>query len=244
MRISRHRVADAIDVDLSMIKYIRLLVKGSTVNDVVLAIVGGALRRYLTSKDELPESTLIAMAPISVRKAGEHNTMGNQVTMMFPSLGTHIEDCSERLRHIAKDTTLAKEAINAIGAREIAEVSKTFPALFLGIGAKIYAELGLAERLRPDFNTVVTNVPGPPEYLYSVGAKLVYYQGLLCLYPGMALGHIVLSYVDRLNIGFTACRNVIADPGFYRDCLLQSFEEYAAETQEKDGDHQKQRQHE
>jgi hypothetical protein len=113
---------------------------------------------------------------------------------------------------------------DAMGARQMTEMSKVSPALFLALGAQLYTRLGIADVMKPVFNTVVTNVPGPPIPIYSTGAQLVSMHGLLCLTDGLALGHVVQSYCAQATITFTACRKAMPDPEFYSQCLQDSFD--------------------
>jgi hypothetical protein len=115
---------------------------------------------------------------------------------------------------------------NAMGARQMTEMTKLAPALYMGVGARLYSQLGLANRVKPMFNTVVTNVPGPPIPIYSAGAKLVAIYGNLCLLDGVGLGHVVQSYVDTITVTATACRKAMPDPENYAECLRQSFKEH------------------
>ncbi|MXP31784.1 wax ester/triacylglycerol synthase family O-acyltransferase [Erythrobacter jejuensis] len=225
-KISSGRVVEGRSVPLADIKAIRALVPGAKVNDVFLAIVGGALHRYLTEKDDLPKATLTAMAPISVRSKGEKGDMGNQVAAMVAPLGTHMEDPLERLQFVHDKTVNSKAMTDAMGARNMTEMSKVSPALFMALGAQLYTRLGLANRVGPPFSTVVTNVPGPPIPIYSSGARLESMMGLVCLTDGMGLGHVVQSYTDEATISFTACRKLLPDPEFYIQCIQNSFEEY------------------
>jgi diacylglycerol O-acyltransferase / wax synthase len=224
--IGAHRVVEGRSLPLADIKAIRALAPGCKVNDVFLAIIGGALREYLLAKDDLPAKTLTAMAPISVRSAGEKGDMGNQVAAMVAPLGTHLENPTERLRFVHSQTTNSKAMTEAIGARNMTEASKVAPALWMSLGAQLYTRLGLANRgAAPPFTTVVTNVPGPPVPIYSAGARLERMMGLLCLTDGMGLGHTVQSYCDEATITFTACRDLMPDPEFYAQCIESSFEE-------------------
>src|SRR3990167_430945 len=223
--ISPHRVVEGRSFPLEDIKAIRALSPGCKVNDVFLAIVGGAMRRYLLAKDDLPKTTLTAMAPISVRSGEEKGDMGNQVAAMIAPLGTHIATGAERLRYVHSQTANSKAVTDAIGARNMTEISKVSPALFMALGARLYTSLGLANRMGPPFSTVVTNVPGPPVPIYSSGARLESMMGLLCLTDGLGLGHVVQSYVDEATITFTACRRLMPDPEFYASCIEQSFNE-------------------
>ena len=223
--ISSARVVEGRSVPLADIKAIRALAPGCKVNDVFLAIIGGAMRRYLLAKDDLPAKTLTAMAPISVRSDTEKGDMGNQVAAMIAPLGTHLEDPAERLAFVHSRTTNSKAMTDAIGARNMTEISKVSPALFMALGAQLYTRLGLANRVGPPFTTVVTNVPGPPVPIYSCGSQLESMMGLLCLNDGLGLGHVVQSYCAEATIAFTACRKIMPDPEFYAQCIEESFEE-------------------
>lgn len=235
-KISPHRVVEGVSVPLADIKAIRAAAEGAKVNDVFLAIIGGAMRRYLDDKGELPKKTLTAMAPISVRAKDEKNSMGNQVAAMIAPLGTHIADPVERLGWVHDRTKNSKAMTDALGARNMTEMSKASPALFMALGAQLYSRLSLANRgVGPIFSTVVTNVPGPPVPIYSAGAKMESMLGLLCLNDGLGLGHVVQSYTDEATIAFTADREMMPDPEFYRECIEKSFEELreAAKTADK-----------
>jgi len=225
-KVSAHRVVEGRSFALADIKAIRSLDPGCKVNDVFLAIIGGAMRKYLVSKDDLPKATLTAMAPISVRASDEKGDMGNQVAAMIAPLGTHIEDPAERLAYVHSKTTNSKAMTDAVGARNMTEISKVSPALYMSLGAQLYTRLGLANRgVGPPFSTVVTNVPGPPISIYSSGARLESMMGLLCLNDGLGLGHVVQSYCDEATISFTACRDLLPDPEFYIQCIEDSFNE-------------------
>lgn len=223
VKVSPNRVVEGRTIPLAHIKAMRELAPGSKVNDVMLAIIGGALHAYLKSKNELPDTSLTAMAPISVRAENEKNTMGNQVSAMLVPLGTHVADPAERLRYIYGETQKSKAMTNAIGSRQMTEMSKVSPSLFMALGARLYSQLGMANYIKPVINTVVTNVPGPPVPIYSAGARLMSLHGLICLMDGMALGHVVQSYVGDATISFTACRNAMPDPEFYVQCMEDSY---------------------
>ncbi len=223
--LSTSRVVEGRSVPLADIKAIRAAVPGAKVNDAFLTIIGGAMRKYLLAHDDLPDKTLTAMAPISVRGKDEKGDMGNQVAAMIAPLGTHIADPLERLAYVHSQTVNSKAMTDALGARNMTEMSKVSPALFMALGAQLYTRLGLANRVGPPFTTVVTNVPGPPVPIYSSGARLESMMGLLCLTDGMGLGHVVQSYCKEATIAFTACRDLMPDPDFYAECIEESFTE-------------------
>ncbi|QFT77212.1 wax ester/triacylglycerol synthase family O-acyltransferase [Erythrobacter sp. THAF29] len=224
--ISPHRVVEGRTFSLDEMKSIRALLPEAKVNDVAIAIIGGALHKYLTEKGDLPKSTMTAMAPISVRAKDEKGDMGNQVAAMIAPLGTHIADPKERLEYVFNQTSNSKAMTNAIGARRMTEVSKVNPLLYMALGAQLFSRVSIAHKLAMPFNTVVTNVPGPPVHIYSSGARLESMAlSLICLTDGLGLAHVVQSYVDEAYLSFTACRDIMPDPEFYSQCLQDSFDE-------------------
>lgn len=230
--ISAHRVVEGRSFPLKHIKAIRALSPEAKVNDVALAIVGGALNKYLTAKDDLPKSTMTAMAPISVRSKDEKGEMGNQVSAMIAPLGTHLADPAERLGYVYSQTRNSKAMTNAIGARTMTEVSKVNPLLYMALGAQLFSRVSVAHRMAMPFNTIVTNVPGPPVPIYSSGARMESMAlSLICLTDGLGLAHVVQSYVDNAIISFTACRDILPDPEFYAQCLQESFDDLLAAAQ-------------
>jgi diacylglycerol O-acyltransferase / wax synthase len=224
-KVGPHRVFDAVPLPLADIRAIKDAVPGATVNDAILAIVGGGLRRYLQGKGELPQDSMTAMAPISVRAEGEKAALGNLVSAMVVPLGTHIGDPIERLRFVHGETVNSKALTNAVGARTLTDYSQFMPAGPSGIAARLYTRLGAANAHAPVFNTVVTNVPGSRVPLYFAGAKMVGMYGLGPIFDSMGLINTIYSYVDTIAISFTADRDMMPEPAAYADGLRQSFEE-------------------
>jgi len=105
------------------------------------------------------------------------------------------------------------------------DFSQFIPSSLAGLAARLYTRAGLANRIRPVFNCVVTNVPGPQVPLYSGGARLVTQFGLGPVVDGMALIHPVFSYCGEITISFTSCREIMPDPEFYAACIEESFHE-------------------
>ena len=231
--VSTHRVVDGRDFSLAEIKDIRSRWPGATVNDVVVAVVGGAMRAYLKGKNELPRESLVCMAPISVRQPGEKNTLGNQVSAMTIPIGTHIADPFGRLQFVHEEAENSKALTNAAGARQMAEYSSFMPSTLTGLAARLYVRLGLANRIAPMFNTVITNIPGPPVPLYMNGARLVTQFGLGPVFEGMGIIHPVWSYCGRITISFTSDRSIVPDPEVYAECIQESFEELKAAAMKK-----------
>ena len=227
-KVSAHRVWDAVPFPLAEVRAIKEAVPDATVNDVILTVVGGALRSYLTDKGELPKETLTAMAPISVRQEGEKAALGNLVSAMVVGLGTQIEDPLERLRFVHDDAANSKAMTNAVGAKTLADYSKLIPSGLAGLGARLYTRVGAANMHAPAFNCVVTNVPGPKVPLYFCGAKMVAMAGTAPVFDSMGLIHPVYSYVDTIAVSFTADRDMLPDPGAYAAALRASFEKLKA----------------
>ena len=226
--VSAHRVFDAVSLELADLRRLKEGVPGATINDVVLTIVGGGLRSYLMGKGELPDDPLIAMAPISVRSEAERGAAGNMVSGMFTTLGTDVADPYDRLVAVREGTHQSKEFANALGARTLLDMADLMPGGLVGLGARTSARLSLANRLRPVFNTTVTNMPGPRHPLYMAGARLVAMYGAGMVVDGMGLIHPVMSYCGDITISFTSCREMLPDPAHYAACIRDSFDELAA----------------
>ena len=221
--VGPHRVFEGTRYRLADVKEMRAAVPGSTVNDVVLSVVGGAMRAYLDEKGELPNVSLLAMAPISVRSTDQKGTQGNQVAAMTVALRSDIADPLERLAAVYAGTASAKEMVNAIGARLMTDYTQFIPSAVAGLAARLYSRASLANRHAPLSNCVVTNIPGPQAPLYFCGAEQVGYFGLGPITDGMGLIHPVLSYNGMLTISATSDRAMMPDPSNYADCLREAF---------------------
>ena len=222
-KVGPHRVWDGIVFQLAEIRAIKENIEGATVNDVVLAIIGGAMREYLLGRDALPKPSLTAMAPISVRADGEKESLGNLVSAMTVQLGTHIADPVERLLYIHKEVKNSKAMTNAVGARTLTDYSQFMPAALSGLAARLYTRLGVANMHSPAFNCVATNVPGPRVPLYFAGAKLVRMMGTGPVFDGMGLINTIYSYGPEIAISFTSDRAIMPDPAVYAQALHHSF---------------------
>jgi WS/DGAT/MGAT family acyltransferase len=223
--VSPHRVFEAKSFSLADVKQIRKRVEGATVNDVILTVVGGALRRYLDHHGELPKETLNAFVPISTRTEAQKGTAGNQVAGMFVRLHTNEADAVSRLEKVYHTTVNSKEMAKAVGARSMTDVTQTMPGALAGISARLVARTGLMSRMKPIANCVITNIPGPQIPLYFTGAKMVGNFGLGLPMEGIGLFHCVLSYNGAITVAITGCRTQLPDPEFYAECLEASFRE-------------------
>ena len=153
--------------------------------------------------------------------------MGNKVSAMLVSLATDLADPVERLAAIHKSATGSKIHHTAIGARTLGDVSEFIPFSLAGIGARLYTRMQLAEKHRPIFNLVITNVPGPQVPLYVGGARLLTHVGAAPVFDGMGLILPIFSYAGTLSIGATACRHLVPDADLLTRYLRESLDELA-----------------
>jgi WS/DGAT/MGAT family acyltransferase len=222
--ITAHRSVAFTRVPLAEVKALRKTL-GATVNDVVLAICGGALRQYLKQKGELPSDPLIATCPISVRDTGAREPSNNKVSAMFTSLATNVDDPIERLRVIQKTTRGAKEEHNAIGADMLQKWAEFAAPTTFSLAARFYTRMKLADKHRPIHNLVISNVPGPPFPLYLAGAELVAAYPMGPVFEGAGLNITVLSYLGSIDFGFNAATNTIPDLWTLAECVPTAFQE-------------------
>ena len=224
--VSPHRVFEARFHDLADFKRIKASVPGATVNDVALAYVGGALREYLADHGELPDESLVAACPISLRDSDDKSGKGNMVFGRLQSLGTDIADPLERLSSIAASTAGGRSGSDQSTGTQLLELIGTVPTSLLGITAKAASVLPLSGPTVA--NTTVTNVPGPTEPIFFSGARLVRAAGLGPLVAGLNLIHVVASYNGTLSISATADRDALPDPAIYAECMEKAFQELLA----------------
>ncbi|MEH6604975.1 MAG: wax ester/triacylglycerol synthase family O-acyltransferase [Pseudomonadales bacterium] len=224
-RVSNHRVVDGIAMEFQKIRAIKNAVAGATINDVIVSIVGGGLRRYLTAHDELPDTSLTAAAPISVRSDSDSNSKGNQISVMTISLGTDIADPVERLTAVHSGATRSKAYSSAMGASTMTDVAQSMPARMMALGLKAVSAATMLDNLAVPVHTVVSNVPGPQVPIYMSGARVHTLMGLGPLLDGVGLFHAVISNSDNISIMAASCREMMPDPEFYAQCLQESFDE-------------------
>lgn len=232
-KISRHRVVGARKFDFEAVRAIKNSCPGATINDAMLAIVSGGMRKYLEDKEELPDETLVTGCPIDVRSAEERAAGGNMVGFMNVGLRSDIEDPAERLAAIHEESKSAKAYAEALGPRFAVDLTDVLPGNVLSLAVRTASATGLAEA-SVMFNTIVTNVPGAPFQLYMCGAELIDSISLGPLLPNVGLFQIVYSSVQdkkgTVTLSFTACRDMMPDPGFYAECVQKSFDELYAAT--------------
>jgi diacylglycerol O-acyltransferase / wax synthase len=217
--ISANRVVEAVALPLAPLQRARAKLEGATVNDLFLAIVGGALRKYLASKDELPSRSLMALMPMSVRQPGRGGA-GNQVGGMPVAVHSDIADPVARVRAVQRDAQTAKRSFEALGRGFLESLMDELPA--------IAADKFIRHYVYPQLNVTVSNIRGPDAALYVAGARLVHFYPVSIATDYVGLNHTGFSYNGVMWISAVACRNMVPDPGFYADCLRDAFEELMA----------------
>ena len=222
-RISPHRVADAVTVPMATLKAARARVPDSTINDVALAVVGGALRRYLLKHGELPEDSLAAAVPISTRASSDVGAGGNQIDGTRVSLCTDIDKDVDRLGAISAATKDIKTVRVGVSAGQLSALSEVVPGQLLGTGLRAAAELATRAKITTAANCTVTNVPGPRVPLYFLGCKVLSCHGVGPIQDGMGLIHLATSYCDDFTISIVADRDMMPDMEFYTECIRDSY---------------------
>jgi diacylglycerol O-acyltransferase / wax synthase len=177
---------------------------GTTVNDVVLAMVTGALRAYLQAGDELPEIPLVSVVPVSVTPDVAELKGSNKVSSMFVQLPTQVDDPLERLELIHEGTKGAKEEHKALGATTLQNWAEHATPNVFAAAARLYTGMRLADRHRPIANLVVSNVPGPDFPLYLGGSQLLGMFPLGPVMDGMGLNITIISYMGVLYWGLAS----------------------------------------
>jgi WS/DGAT/MGAT family acyltransferase len=198
-----------------------------TVNDVVLAVVSGALRRHLATHGGLPAEPMVAAVPVSLREAGNTDAT-TLATMSRMSLATDVLDPLARLHAIHAGSRRTKSL-----TRELRSVIPTdFPSLgmpwLFGAAAALYGRARLADRIPPLANLVVSNFPGASSPLYLAGARLLTWWPLSIVEHGLGLNVTVQSYAGSLDFGVIAARDVLRDPGAFAGAMREAFAELQA----------------
>jgi diacylglycerol O-acyltransferase len=183
---------------------------GLTVNDVVMALATGALRRWLEDHHALPDSPLVAAVPISVRTDDEKGTAGNRISGLMAALPTHLSDPVQRLHVVHEAMRVAKEQHGALPADLLSDVTQFAVPALAGQAARLNERLRLLERANP-FNLFISNVPGPNIPLYFAGAELLAYYPISAIADGQGLNITVISYRDSMFFGLVACRELVPD---------------------------------
>lgn len=188
-------------------------IMGVTINDVIVNICAGAIRRYLIEKEQLPSLPLVANVPISIRVKGEKQDYGNKISNMLVQIGTHLEDPIERLEFIQEQTEVGKSRHKAVGAKSLMKMAESVPFGLANLASGIYSKYNIKELHRPPFNVTITNVPGPQTALYLKGHKTVGVFGLTPVVDGFGLIIAAFSYNGTVSITTTSDAKTMPDAG-------------------------------
>jgi WS/DGAT/MGAT family acyltransferase len=215
--VSAHRVFEAVGLPFAELQAVRRQAGTGTINDLFLCIVGGALNRYLDDKGELPDSSMVAMVPMTLRGEEKGGDRGNQVGFTLMPVHSDIADPLERLHAINQSAQTSKRVSDAVGkelARDLLEYLPTPISRTLLRNVKL-----------PGIGLIVSNVRGPDAPLYMAGAQLVNYSPISIPIDGLGLNVTGFSCAGTMWICAVSCREMMPDPAFFAECLRGSFEE-------------------
>ena len=243
--ISPHRVFDGTNFDLSDFKAIRQLSPDCTINDVVLAVCSGALRKYLQHHKELPKESLVSIIPVNSRTDKNSGDIlnkkdaeaGNSVELFSTALFTHLASPVDRLKSIHASTRNLKAEKTGLPVRMITDVSRHAPASAQFLASRLFLS-NMSNRMT---NVFISNVPGPPIPFYMNGAKMINQFGLAPISDQMGLFIATPSYNGSMSFGVTSSRDTMPDVSFFIECLRSSFDELMAEVlalNEQPSDHE------
>jgi WS/DGAT/MGAT family acyltransferase len=222
-QISSERSFAGVSIPLSRAKAVAKA-SGGKLNDVVLAISSGVVRRYLVERGALPTKSMTAAVPISLREEGNTDS-NNQVFGMICAIATNVEDPRTRLETIIAQSTKAKEMSHPLRALmpQVQNVSMLGAPILVQILALLYSRTNLSDVLPPTANITVSNVPGPRQTLYAAGAELLHIFPVSISTHGLALNITVQSYRDQLDFGFISGANIVPHVQVLCDMVPDEF---------------------
>ncbi len=226
-QVSGERSFDAARFSLEQVRTVAFKHQ-ATVNDVILGVCAGGLRKYLERLKELPPEALVAMTPVSIREENDKGTMGNKVSSMLVSLQTQIAGPADRFQAICENTRSAKANLGAIGARKLFNFTELLAPVLTPGFMQFYEAAGLSRYHPPLYNLVITNVKGPKKPLSAAGAKMAVPFASAPVFDGLGMLIAVVSCGDVLTVSVTACRKILPDPERLVADLYESFEEIKA----------------
>ena len=227
-KVSAHRVVELVALPLADLKAIRRSIEGATVNDIFLATVGGALNKYLGAKGELPDRTMTAQVPMTLRGSEKGEDVGNQIGVAVMPIHSEIADPLERLAAIGAGAGKAKALVSAVGKDLTKHVYDLLPAAA--------SELFTNKVMLPTMNVVVSNVRGPDFPMYLAGAQMVAFAPVSIAINGLGLNVTGFSYAGTMWVCAVSCRDMMPDPQFFASCLREAFGELVAAAQAQGSD--------
>lgn len=230
--MSPHKVFDSVDFELQHFKALRNVSEGSTINDVVLALISGTLRRYLTHHSELPKESLHAYIPVNARKKDDKqdDKLGNNLAQMIAPIHSQVADPVERMNAIVASTSAIKAKRKAPSPIDAAELAGVIPNATQILASRLI--LSQAGSFR-SCNLFVSNVMGSPVPNYFLGAKSLKTFGLAPLNDGMGLFISSASYDGQMILSVVSTRQIMPDIAFFMDCMKESMQELVALLDEK-----------
>jgi diacylglycerol O-acyltransferase / wax synthase len=199
-------------------------VHGTTVNDVVVSICAGAVRRWLIEHEELPAEPLVAQIPVSVRSESQVGTYGNRIILMSVPLYTNEPDPVKRLARTHEALRTMKERHRALPAELLQDANNFVPPAVFSRAARLTFALATSGAGRPTWNLVISNVPGPQFPLYLAGARLVANYPVSVVTDGMGLNITVMSYNGAMDFGLVSDRDQMPDLGLLMGWLADELE--------------------
>jgi len=235
-RVSPHRRYAFGQLSLADVKEVKNRY-GCTVNDVVVSICAGAVRRWLIEHDDLPADPLVAQIPVSVRTTEQEGTFGNRILLMTAPLYTNVGDPIRRLGETQEALLEMKDRYRALPAQLLQDANQFIPPALYSRAARLTFSLSSSKHGRPAWNLVVSNVPGPQSPLYMAGTRLEANYPISVITDGMGLNITVMSYLGHLDFGIVADREQMPDLWLLMDWLRESLDELrpvAAEHTDRD----------
>ncbi len=229
--ITPHRRIAFRSVGLDTVKTIKNAF-GVSVNDVVMAMCAGALRRWLTDHDALPDQPLVAMIPVSVRDPASKGALGNKVSAMLATLPTSVADPGLRLEVVHAATQVAKSQHAAIPQGLVDQITDFYPPALTARVARVVFATGLLHRL-PPFNITISNVPGPNVPVYLCGAALIAHYPVSVVTDGQGLNITLVGYLGQLHFGLVGCRELVPDIDALAGYLVDELALLAEVAQER-----------
>jgi len=233
--VTQHRRVAFRSVDLGSVKTVKNAF-GVSVNDVVMAMCAGALRRWLAGNDALPELPLIAMIPVSIRDPASKGALGNKVSAMLARLPTNVGDPGQRLDVVHAATKLAKSQQATIPQGLVDQISDFAPPALTARAARVVFATGLLHRL-PPFNLCISNIPGPNVPVYLCGAKLLAHYPVSVITDGQGLNITVVGYLGQLHFGLVSCRELVPDIDTLASYLADELDLLLEAAGQREGQH-------
>ena len=220
-RISSHRRLALTDLPLDAVRALKNA-HGATVNDVVVAVCAGALRRWLESTGDLPEKPLVASIPVSVR-TGTDAKFGNKVGSLVVAIPTDEPDPIARLERTRDALRSAKDRHKAVPASLLRDANDLVPPILFGRAMRAITRVASSDAFNPAVNLVISNVPGSRSPLYCAGARVLAHYPVSVIADSLALNITLFSYLDQLNVGLVADRDLVPDVDGLAEAMTQEL---------------------